>query len=181
MLESDAGAASEVLINTAIANTAARIEAGKPVTPAFIFAALLWPAVRERAADLEREGMPASPALSSAQSHVVSQQVQRVAIPKRFSIPMREIWQLQPRFHKRRGRAPNRLIPHPRFRAAYDFLLLRATAGEVEQELADWWTLVQDDPATPKPASGTGMKKRKRRGGRRRRLHEDNEPPADDE
>ncbi len=181
VLESDAGAASEVLINTAIANTAARIEAGKPVTPAFIFAALLWPAVRERAADLEREGMPASPALSSAQSHVVSQQVQRVAIPKRFSIPMREIWQLQPRFHKRRGRAPNRLIPHPRFRAAYDFLLLRATSGEVEQELADWWTLVQDDPATPKPASGTGMKKRKRRGGRRRRLHEDNESPANDE
>lgn len=170
VLASQAGVASEKLIRKAIANTAARIEADRPVTPAFIFAALLWPAVRERAADLERDGMPPAPALASAQSAVVSRQVQRVAVPKRFSIPMREIWQLQPRFHKRRGKAPNRLIPHPRFRAAYDFLLLRAEAGEVEQELADWWTAVQDDPSTPRPASGSGMRKRKRRGGRRRQA-----------
>ncbi|RJS93849.1 polynucleotide adenylyltransferase PcnB [Salinisphaera sp. Q1T1-3] len=173
VLASPAGASSETLIEKAIFNTAARIEAGKPVTPAFIFAALLWPAVRERAADLEREGMPPAPALASAQSYVVTRQAQRVAIPKRFSIPMREIWQLQPRFHKRRGRQPNRLIPHPRFRAAYDFLLLRAEAGEVDQALADWWTVMQDDPSTPKPASGAVPKKRKRRGGRRRKPQVD--------
>ncbi len=170
VLDSPAGTASEALIRNAIANTAARIEIGKPVTPAFIFAALLWPAVRERAATLEREGMPAAPALASAQSDVVTRQVRRVAIPKRFSIPMREIWQLQPRFHKRRGRQPERLIPHPRFRAAYDFLLLRAQVGEVEQELADWWTQIQDDPSTPEPASAAGTsRRRKRRGGGRRR------------
>lgn len=169
VLDSPAGAASEALIEKAIANTAARIEAGKPVTPAFIFAALLWPAVREGAAQLEREGMPAAPALASAQSQVVSRQVQRVAIPKRFSIPMREIWQLQPRFHKRRGRHPERLIPHPRFRAAYDFLVLRAEVGEVEPELAEWWTVMQDDPSTPKPASGDGSHRRKRRSGGRGR------------
>jgi len=168
VLDSPAGAASEALIRNAIANTAARIDLGKPVTPAFIFAALLWPAVRERAANLEREGMPPAPALASAQSDVVTRQVQRVAIPKRFSIPMREIWQLQPRFHKRRGRQPERLIPHPRFRAAYDFLLLRAQVGEVEQELADWWTEIQDDPSTPNPASSApNRRRRKRRGGRR--------------
>ncbi|MGN8199717.1 polynucleotide adenylyltransferase PcnB [Salinisphaera sp. RV14] len=169
VIESPAGAASEALIEKAIANTAARIEAGKPVTPAFIFAALLWPAVREGAANLEREGMPPAPALASAQSQVVSRQIQRVAIPKRFSIPMREIWQLQPRFHKIRGRHPERLIPHPRFRAAYDFLLLRAEVGEVEPELAEWWTVMQDDPSTPKPASGAGARRRKRRGGRPRK------------
>ncbi|KEZ77671.1 polynucleotide adenylyltransferase PcnB [Salinisphaera hydrothermalis] len=170
VLDSPTGAASEALIEKAIANTAARMEANKPVTPAFIFAALLWPAVREGAANLEREGMPPAPALASAQSQVVSRQVQRVAIPKRFSIPMREIWQLQPRFHKRRGRHPERLIPHPRFRAAYDFLLLRAQVGEVEPELAEWWTVMQDDPSTPKPASGTGSRRRKRRGGRARKT-----------
>lgn len=168
VLDSPAGPASEALIEKAIANTAARMAAGKPVTPAFIFAALLWPAVRESAANLEREGMPAAPALASAQSQVVSRQVQRVAIPKRFSSPMREIWQLQPRFHKRRGRHPERLIPHPRFRAAYDFLLLRAQVGEVEPALAEWWTVMQDDPSTPKPASGTGERRRKHRGGGRR-------------
>jgi len=172
VLDSPAGAASESLIVQAITNTAARIEAGKPVTPAFLFAALLWPAVREHAAELERGGMPPAPALASAQSEVVGHQVQRVAIPKRFSIPMREIWQLQPRFHRRRGKQPSRLIAHPRFRAAYDFLLLRAAAGEVEQELADWWTTAQDDPSTPTPGSDAPTRARSRnrsRGGRRRR------------
>jgi len=172
VLDSPAGAASESLIVQAITNTAARIEAGKPVTPAFLFAALLWPAVREHAAELERGGMPPAPALASAQSEVVGHQVQRVAITKRFSIAMREIWQLQPRFHRRRGKQPSRLIAHPRFRAAYDFLLLRAAAGEVEQELADWWTTAQDDPSTPTPGSDAPTRARSRnrsRGGRRRR------------
>ena len=173
VLDSPVGAASECLIEQAIANTAARIEAGKPVTPAFIFAALLWPAVRERAAELERAGTPATPALASAAADVVARQIARVAIPKRFAVPMREIWQLQPRFHKRRGKQPARLIPHPRFRAAYDFLLLRARAGEVEQELVDWWTRAQNDPSTPTPASGAGRaRRRSRRGGRGRRSAE---------
>lgn len=173
VLDSPAGAASESLIVQAITNTAARIEVGKPVTPAFLFAALLWPAVREHAAELERGGVPPAPALASAQSEVVGHQVQRVAIPKRFSIPMREIWQLQPRFHRRRGKQPSRLIAHPRFRAAYDFLLLRAAVGEVDQELADWWTMAQDDPSTPAPGSDApagGRAHKRRRGGRRRRT-----------
>ncbi|MES1926753.1 poly(A) polymerase [Salinisphaera sp. T31B1] len=177
VLDSPAGAASEALIEQAVANTAARIEAGRPVTPAFIFAALLWPAVREQAAELERGGTPPAPALASAQSQVVGHQIQRVAIPKRFSVPMREIWQLQPRFHRRRGKQASRLIAHPRFRAAYDFLLLRAGAGEVDDELAQWWTDAQDHPSTPTPGSGAGGapgagRRRKRRGGRRRKSAE---------
>jgi len=170
VLDSPAGAASEALIEKAIGNTASRIEAGKPVTPAFIFAALLWPAVREMAASLEQDGMPGAPALASAQARVVAHQVQLVAIPKRFSIPMREIWQLQPRFHKRRGKQPARLIAHPRFRAAYDFLLLRAEVGEVDAELAHWWTEIQNDDSMPAPGSDAPSRRgpRNRRGGRRR-------------
>jgi poly(A) polymerase len=172
VLDSAAGAASQKLIEKAIANTAARMAAGKPVTPAFIFAALLWPAVRERAAVLEREGVPPAPALASAQREVVSRQNQTVAIPKRFAVPMRDIWHLQPRFHKRRGKAPARMLAHPRFRAAYDFLLLRAAVGEVDAELADWWTRIQGDAGTPAPESRPRPRRRRRRGGRRRRRSE---------
>lgn len=168
VLDSPAAASSEILIAKAIADTAARIEVGKPVTPAFIFAALLWPAVREGAAELERGGMPPVPALTSAQAQIVSRQVQRVSIPKRFAVPMREIWQLQPRFHRRRGRSPERLISHPRFRAAYDFLLLRVAAGEADPELAEWWRIMQEHPSTPTPSSGQGTGRRRRRSGRRR-------------
>src|SRR5699024_11049176 len=138
---------------------------------AFLFAAILWPAVREGAAELERGGMPPVPALTSAQSQVVSRQVQRVSIPKRFSIPMREIWQLQPRFHKRRGRSPERLMSSPRFRAAYDFLLLRAAVGETDPALAKWWGLKQQGAEVSAPAPKNGSSRRRRRGGRRRNRH----------
>ncbi len=172
VLDSAVGAASQKLIEKAIANTAARMAAGKPVTPAFIFAALLWPAVRDRAAVLECEGVPPAPALASAQREVVSRQNQTVAIPKRFAVPMRDIWHLQPRFHKRRGKAPARMLAHPRFRAAYDFLLLRAAVGVVDAELADWWTRIQGDAGTPAPESRPRPRRRRRRGGRRRRRSE---------
>src|SRR5699024_9738013 len=97
----------------------------------------------------------------------------RVSIPKRFSQPMREIWQLQPRFDKRRGKQPQRLMAHPRFRAAYDFLLLRAETGEVEAELGQWWTDIQDDPNTPVAPSKPRKRRRKRRGGGKRRRSGD--------
>src|SRR5699024_6540510 len=96
-------------------------------------------------------------------------QVRRVSIPKRFAVPMREIWQLQPRFHRRRGRQPRRLLSHPRFRAAYDFLLLRAEVGEVPAELAQWWTDIQANPDMPVAASKPRKRRRRRRGGRNRR------------
>lgn len=165
VLDGPDGAAGEALIEKAIANTARRIAEHRPVTPAFILAALLWPPVRARALHLEaEEQQPPVPALAAAQSAVVGQQVQRVSIPKRFSVPMREIWELQPRFHRRRGKQPQRLMAHPRFRAAYDFLLLRAEAGEVEQELARWWTDIQENSDTPAPKGGSRSRRRKRRG-----------------
>src|SRR5699024_10898812 len=129
----------------------------------------LWPAVEAQMARLQRDDdRPPAQALAIAQSVVITRQVQRVSIPKRFAVPMREIWQLQPRFHKRHGKQPQRLMAHPRFRAAYDFLLLRAETGAVETELAQWWTAVQTDADTPLPVASSG-KRRRRRGGRRRR------------
>ncbi|HEX5514790.1 MAG TPA: polynucleotide adenylyltransferase PcnB [Gammaproteobacteria bacterium] len=128
-------------ISRALKNTDERLLEGKSVTPTFLFAALLWPAVREATQDYqEREGMSDLLALQAAAQDALHDQLQRVGIPKRFSIPMREIWMLQPRLERRGGRRAGRLLGHPRFRAAYDFMLLRAEVGEVEADVAAWWT-----------------------------------------
>ena len=129
-----------VLLGKALANTDARLAEDKPVTPAFLYAALLWEPVRLAAQALEADGASALEALQVAGNRVTAEQGAITALPKRFSLPMREIWQMQPRFERRRGRAPYRLLEHPRFRAAYDFLLLRAESGEAPEELAQWWT-----------------------------------------
>lgn len=157
------------LIRRAISNTAERMRIGKPVTPAFLYAALLWAPVRERRDALHaNDDLSLSQAQAQAQSEVLSGQAQHVSIPKRFSGPMREMWQMQPRFHRRRGKAPARLMAQQRFRAAYDFLLLRAEVGEEPQELAQWWTDIQKQDEPPKsPASG--KRRRRRRGGRKGR------------
>jgi poly(A) polymerase len=160
------------LVYQGLKNTDDRVREGKPVTPAFLFAFLLWEPVRELAERLLAQGQAENPldALQQAGSEVVARQVRRVALPKRFSLPMREIWQLQPRFEQRGGKRPMRLVGHPRFRAAYDFLLLRAHAGEVEQELADWWTQFQelDEAERSRAVQRVGGQKRRRRRGRPR-------------
>ena len=130
-------------ISNALASTDARVIEDKPVTPAFLFAALLWEPVRQQAVKLETAGTHPAEALRRAADELVSQQVADVALPRRFATPMIEIYQMQPRFLQREGKQPQRLLAHPRFRAAYDFLMLRAAAGEVDQELASWWTRMQ--------------------------------------
>ncbi|GHC34811.1 polynucleotide adenylyltransferase PcnB [Aidingimonas halophila] len=135
---------AEELIKQALANTDSRILEDRPVTPAFLFAALLWPGVILRRQQLEREGMPAVPALQAAAQQAVSRQVKHIAIPKRFSLPMRDIWELQQRFPRRNGKRAFQTRDHPRFRAAYDFLLLREQAGEIEPGLGQWWTAFQE-------------------------------------
>lgn len=134
-------------IARALENTDRRIGEGKPVTPAFLFAVLLWEPVRLRAAELAAEGMGEAAALQVASSEVTSEELRHVAIPKRFSLPMREIWALQPRFAQRRGKRVSRMLAHPRFRAAYDFLCLRAEVGEADAELVNWWAQMQDSDA----------------------------------
>lgn len=152
-------------------NTDARVIGGKPVTPAFLFAVLLWEPVRLRAREYEADGIAPYAALQAASSDIIERQVGRVAIPRRFSTPMREIWTLQPRFQHTKGKRPHRLAGHPRFRAAYDFLLLRAQAGEADQALADWWTEFQGEAQAGKAPTVAAEEKprRRRRGGRRRR------------
>ena len=152
----------------ALRNTDQRIGADKPVTPAFLFAALLWPAVRRREAELIADGEPPAPAIQRAAAEVQAQQQERIALPKRFSIPMREIWTLQPRFERRGGKRARRLLEHPRFRAAYDFFTLRASVGEAPAELAEWWRVFQKNPDDP-PSSGKASRSARRRRSSRKR------------
>lgn len=163
-----------VLLPQALANTDLRIEQGKPVNPAFLFAAILWEPVRLSMERRVAQGQHPFEALTQASEEVLREQQRHVSIPKRFSFPMREIWELQSRFSRRSGKNAFRLMESKRFRAAYDFLLLRAHAGEETQELADWWTHFQEVDADGQaemvrnlvPTEGGsegGPKKRRRR------------------
>jgi poly(A) polymerase len=131
------------LMDMAMKNTDERIARQKPVTPAFLLAALLWQPVRERAGVLQAEGMQEYLALGQAADEVISKQVQRTAIPRRFSIITRQIWTMQPRFNHTHGRRAKGLMNERRFRAAYDFLLLRAVEDESVKDLCDHWTEAQ--------------------------------------
>ena len=125
-------------------NTDQRIAQGKPVTPAFILAALLWPVVTEQAEHLKNQGEPAMVAMHNASQRAIGAAAQHISIPRRFSQPMREIWEFQLRLQRRTGRKAAELVDHRRFRAAYDFLLLREQAGEDTDDLGSWWTEFQE-------------------------------------
>lgn len=127
-----------------LVNTDKRIAEEKPVTPAFLFAVLLWPAVARHKASLLDSGLSPLQSLLVAGRDIISEQIPQVAIPKRFRQMMIDIWVFQARLEQRRGKRPVRLVTHPRFRAAYDFMLLRNQAGENIQELCDWWTHFQE-------------------------------------
>lgn len=161
------------LIEQTMVNTDKRIRADKTVTPAFIYAALLWPALQQELRRREKT-MPPTAAYMEAAQLVISQQLAHTSLPKRFSLPMREMWDLQYRLPQRQGMRALRLMDHPRFRAAYDFLLLREDSGEHLDGLGSWWTrfqAVSDDEREEmvkqvgKP--GTGGKPRRRRPSRK--------------
>jgi len=131
-------------ITNALKNTDNRILNKKPVTPAFLFAAILWSAVQMEAKRLLESGMPELQSLQLAGDIVIKRQIDTVSIPRRFQTPMREIWVMQSRLTNRRGKRAYRTLDNARFRAAYDFLLLRVVSGEDKfAELADWWTEFQ--------------------------------------
>ncbi|MEJ6671740.1 MAG: poly(A) polymerase [Candidatus Azotimanducaceae bacterium] len=135
---------AETLIQLALKSTDDRIAIGSPVTPAFIFAALLWaPFQMLKTAFIDKDDYSKSDAAAVAADQVFHQQQAVISIPKRFSIPAREIWLLQDRLEARRGKKPLRLLANKRFRAAYDFLLLRRDSGENVGGLCDWWTEFQ--------------------------------------
>jgi len=131
------------LIDEVMLNTDKRIRSNKRVTPAFIYAAILWPAMHDRLLILRGKGMSEFDAFNDASQSVISRQLQRIMIPKRFLIPMRQIWELQWRLPNRNGKRAYRLLDHPKFRAGFDFLLAREAAGEELDGLGQWWDLFQ--------------------------------------
>lgn len=149
-------------VSRGLDNTDRRVADGQSVSPAFLFAILLWEPVRLRYEALLAQDRPPVEAMILAAHEVASQQQRQIAIPKRYGLPMREIWTMQPRLERRQGKRPLQLCGHPRFRAAYDFLLLRAQVGEVDPALADWWTRLQAGEAGER-GSAAGETKRKRR------------------
>jgi poly(A) polymerase len=178
------GEAFRALLEAGLVNTDTRIAEDKPVTPAFLFAILLWGAVRAQVDREVAKGVDANLAWQRVSSQVMDEQAKHVAIPRRFGMIMQEIWMLQPRFAERTRKRVFRLLAHPRFRAAYDFLLLRAPESEQIKELGEWWTRAQSashdtlaaELSTPPPASAettespSGAAKRKRRRRARRRA-----------
>lgn len=173
------------LLMKALENTDRRIDDDRPVTPAFLFAALLWEPVRQRAQLLMENGMPEIPATQRASSEVIMDQVQRVAVPKRFSLVTKDIWNMQPRLMKRQGKRAFRALLHPKFRAAYDFLVLRHEAGEPLSEIVDWWTRFQEVSANEQEKmvaalSGNGKTTSKPRRRRRRRKPATKKAERDD-
>lgn len=175
------------LVQLALRNTDDRIAAGKPVTPAFLLAALLWPVLRVHLAGHEVQGMSPGQATEQAGGQVIADQLSVLAIPKRFSLMAREIWALQPRLLDRRNRRPGKLMDHPRLRAAYDFLLLRAEAGEPVEEEAAWWARRLDGQPAQRgdgagnaegdAPSGNRRRRRRRRPRRRPQSEESNAQP----
>ncbi len=163
----------ERFVTLALENTDERIRVGKPTTPSFLFASLLWHEVLKNWNERKARDEYPIPALGHAMDDVLEAQTGKLAIQRRYTADMREIWGLQPRLERRVGRSPWRLIEHPRFRAGYDFLLLRGAAGEIDAALGDWWTrFIDADSAgretlqnelSASDAAGAGVKRKRRK------------------
>jgi poly(A) polymerase len=164
-----------IFVKRSLDNTDLRVHAGKPVSPGFLFASLLWHDVQDAWSHYENDGMPSVPALHAAIDEVFDSQKAFLGMQRRHEADMREIWTMQPRLEKRVGRYPFRLIETSKFRAGYDFLLLRCETGEIPTELGQWWTdfWQGDEPirqdlmtlvksSAPDPNSPAPKKKRRR-------------------
>ena len=160
-------------LKLALDNTDARLAQDKPVSAGFLFAALLWDEVNANWLARQTNGQSMVPALVDAISEIENTTEKRLAIPNRYGSAMKEIWLLQPRFEQRAGSRPFKLLEQPRFRAAYDFLLLRTECGLAEKELGHWWHEFQYGNeesrsaliarAAQKPGEGGAAKRKRRR------------------
>ena len=170
----------ERFVNLALEQTDERVSAGKRVSPAFLFASLLWHEVLASARKAEQAGIRPIPALHESMDQVLDKQTDKLAIPRRFTSMMKEIWLLQPRLEQRSGKRPFALLEQERFRAGFDFLGLRAASGEIQQELFDWWEKFQhaapDARAAMLIAPQPGEQRTRRR--RRRRKPSGEESPG---
>ena len=161
------------LVRAAMVNTDERIAADKPVTPAFQLASLLWPQVQEQFEHLKEQGEAPMVAMHNAGQQAVSATVHHISIPRRFSQPMREIWEFQLRLQRTGGKRTAELVEHRRFRAAYDFLLLREQSGEDTGDLGAWWTefqaMIPEERLQKAKANQRGRRRRSRNRPRRSR------------
>jgi poly(A) polymerase len=172
----------ERFVSLALEQTDARLLAGKSVSPAFLFAALLWHEVLAAWKKSEQRGLKPIPALYEAMDAVLNIQTEKLAIPRRFTAVMKEIWALQPRFEQRSGRRPFGLLAHERFRAGFDFLVLRSASGEAPEELSQWWEKFQQAGEAERQAMlmapQPGDHRRRRRRRRKSALPPPDTPPA---
>ena len=177
-MNSNRSGALRTIVVDALRNTDLRVAEDKPVTPAFLFAALLWPAYCLELAKLERSGVELAAAQHKAADHLIIRQVQRIALPRRFSLPMQEIWLLQARFAQRQKKRVLRFLQHPRFRAAFDFFQLRAqSTEELREDLAFW--IEAQDAAPEELADRLDAKSDSVKPKRRRRVRKKSGPAAE--
>ena len=163
----------EKFVTLALAETDERVLHGKSVSPGFLFASLLWHQVLEKWNAYQAAGEHPIPALHLAADDVLNTQTEKLALQRKIASDMRDIWAMQPRFDRRIGKSPYKLLEHQRLRAGYDFLLLRCASGEIDTEIGEWWTafINGDSPAREgliarKPKTegeGQAPKKRRRR------------------
>jgi poly(A) polymerase len=170
----------EKFITLALTNTDERVRAGKGVSPGFLFATLLWNDMQSRWQQYTLAGEFPVPALHRAMDDVLDMQTEKLAIHKRFSSDMREIWGLQHRLEKRSGRSAMKLLEHQRFRAGYDFLLLRCESGELDASVGQWWTdFIEGDAAARESLLSQGGKDRAPKKRRRRSSNAKSRRPGD--
>jgi poly(A) polymerase len=173
----------ERFVTLALAQTDERVQSGRPVSPAFLFAALLWHEVLAASKGRQGRGERPVPALEAAMDEVLDVQCEKLAITRKLTATMREVWSMQPRFEGRSGQRAYRLLESPRFRMAYDFLALRAASGEVPAELETWWRAFQSADAESRQAMllpDTGPRKRRRRRRGKKRADGAPAPEPDD-
>ena len=139
VLDAAAGSQPDEFVRLALADTDRRVAEGRPVAPSFMLACMLWREVLVRWQAQRAAGEAPTPALQQAVDAVFDARIGDISARGKLAGDMREIWLMQPRFERRNGQGPYALIDQPRYRAGYDFLRLRADAGEVATELADWW------------------------------------------
>ncbi len=169
----------ERFVTLALEQTDSRVRSGKSVSPAFLFAALLWHEVLAAWKKAQQRGLNPIPALFEAMDTVLDIQTDKLAIPRRLTAVMKEIWALQPRFEQRSGRRPFGLLAHERFRAGFDFLVLRSGSGEAPEELSQWWEKFQHAGEAERQAMLMAPQPGERRRRRRRRRSKSALPPPE--
>ena len=181
-LDKHPGGVVEKLLIQGLENTDERAQAGKPVTPTFLFALLLYGPIAREIESTPPERWHELHTILDACDRAIREAQKHMSIPRRFSLGVREMFALQPRLEHPRGRRSLRVLEHPRFRAAYDMLLLRAAHGLAPRDIVDWWTRIQEvsseergrmadalAPQSGPPRSGARRGPRRRR--RRRSTH----------